>query len=322
LPHSLSSVIETMGWAIMFIGLREFARRVSFAELKVGLAFLIDLIVCLGQVGGVLLLLHFGALTASRTYAVAGISSALVAGGWLAFHWEIFQFKAKLCERDFKRNWRFAKWVLGSWIVAALGIYLYPWLLAVFHGTAATGIWAACCAVVALGNPVVLGLSNHIGPQIHNVYAAEGTEQMRRCVSRSSLLFAALLSPVVLVLAGGGGLIVTLVYGKVYAGSSSIVTLLALNMLMSALTYPYSRGLFSLECAKADMLVNFIAVALLFVVGIAAVKYYGALGAAAALFASSAITTLIRIGVFAREVRQRALQGPSDAPRFALEYND
>jgi O-antigen/teichoic acid export membrane protein len=135
-------------------------------------------------------------------------------------------------------------------------------------------------------------------------------------------LFAALLSPVVLVLAGGGGLIVTLVYGKVYAGSSSVVTLLALNMLMSALTYPYSRGLFSLECAKADMLVNFIAVALLFVVGIAAVKYYGALGAAAALFVSSAITTLIRIGVFAREVRQRALQGPSDAPRFALEYND
>ena len=115
---------------------------------------------------------------------------------------------------------------------------------------------------------------------------------------------------------------VTGVYGKAYAGSAVVVFLLALNMLISSLMYPYSQGLFSLERAKADTLVNVVTVALLFTVGIAAVKSYAALGAAAALLVSSGIAALIRIGVFAREVRHRAPEGPPDARHLAIESSD
>jgi O-antigen/teichoic acid export membrane protein len=313
LSHSLSGVITTTACVIVFIGLREFVRRVSFAELKVGLALLVDVIACLAQAGGVLLLLHFGALTVSRVYTLLGISSALVAGGWLALHWGKFRLDARHCAQDIKQKWRFAKWVLGSVLLWTFAMYLYPWLLAAFHGTSVTGTWAACCAIVALGNPVLLGFGNYVGPQIHNIYAASGTAAMQRSVYRFSLLFTALLLPVVLVLTCCGDRIVTDVYGKAYAGNGAVTILLALNLLVSSLTYPYSRGLFSLGCAKVDMLVNIVAVALLFTVGIAAVKSYAALGAAATLFVSSSTTAVIRIGVFAREVRRRTPTGPRSA---------
>jgi O-antigen/teichoic acid export membrane protein len=320
--HSLSSVIIITACVTVFVGLQEFVRRVSFAELKVGLALLIDSIACIIQAGGLFLLFHFRMLTVSRTYILFGISSGFVAIGWLALHWKVVRLDVQLCAQDVGRNWRFAKWVLGSTLLWTVAMYLYPWLLAAFHGISVTGLWAACSTIVAVGNPVSMGLSNYIGPQIHNVYAASGAAALRRSVYRSSLLFALVNLPIVLVLAGGGERIVTGVYGKAYAGSESVVILLALNLVITALMFPYARGLFSLDCARVDMYINVVGVVLMFTVGIAAVKLYAAPGAATALLASSAVTAVIRIGVFAREVRHRAPNVPTDARRLAIESTD
>jgi O-antigen/teichoic acid export membrane protein len=304
LPDSVSTVVTTTGAVILFISLRDFVRRVSFAELRIGVALLVDVTACLAQAVGVLLLLHFGALTASRTYTVLGISSAVAAGGWLAIHRGAFRSETRFYVQDFQRNWRFAKWVLASCVLSVSARYLYPWVLAAFHGTAVTGTWAACVAIVALGNPVLLGLGNYVGPKISNVYAISGIAAMQRNVYRWSMLFTVLLLPIVLVLAGFGDRIVTRVYGNAYAGSAGVVLLLALNMLIGALVYPYCCGLYALECSKADMLINLVAVTLLFTIGIVAVKSYAALGAAATLLVSSSVTTVIRITIFAREVRR------------------
>jgi O-antigen/teichoic acid export membrane protein len=304
LPNGVSSAVTTTAGVILFIGLRDFVRRVSFAELKTGVALLVDVIACFIQAGGILILLHFGALTVPRTYALLGVSSALVAGGWLILHLGRIRPGARLYGRDLERNWRFAKWILGSCILSQFARYLYPWVLAAFHGTSVTGLWAACAAIVALGNPVFLGLGNHALPNISNVYARSGTAAMQRQVHRSCLHFAVLLTPIVLILGGWGEHITIAIYGRAYAGSAAVIFLLALNMLIGSLMYPYSQGLFSLERAKEDTLVNVVAVILLFTVGIAAVKFYAALGAAVALLSSSIITAVIRVGVFAREIRR------------------
>src|SRR6185503_7700057 len=103
-----------------------------------------------------------------------------------------------------------------------------------------------------------------------------------------------------------GERIVTGVYGNAYAGSAGVVLLLALNMLVVALAYPFYCGLYTLECSKADMLINLAAVTLLFTIGIPAVKSYAALGAAATLLVSSGVTTAVRIWVFIREIRRRS----------------
>jgi O-antigen/teichoic acid export membrane protein len=322
LPHDLSHVITITAYATVFIGLREFVRRVSFANLEVGIALLVDGVACVIQGAGLLLFLHFRVLNASQIYILLGFSSALVVGWWLAYHWDAFHVDARFCVRDIKRNWRFSRWVVGSWTIAAIATYVYPWLLAAFDGTSATGVWSACSTIVALGNPIYIGLGNYVGPQIHTAYGTSGAAAMQRSVYRSGLMLTGMLSPVVLVLLGGGNRIVTAVYGQAYSGSGGVVTLLAFSMLMTALMYPFSRGLFSLECAKADMLINAVSVALLFTVGIAVVKEFSVFGAAAMLLVSTALGAVIRIAVFAREIRRRTLEHSMSATLVAVESSD
>jgi O-antigen/teichoic acid export membrane protein len=305
LSHSVSTILWTTAAVIVFVGLREFVRRVSFAELRIGSALCVDLCACLSQIGGMLVLLHSGALTASGTYIVIGISSATTAVGWIALRRKLFRLSTRLWLGDLTRNWSLAKWVLGSGLLWTLSMYLYPWVLAAFHGTSVTGIWAASCGTVALGNPVLLGLGNYIGPTISNLYAASGIGAMRRYVHRSGLLFVGLLLPLVLALLGFGDRIVTAIYGSAYSGNSVVIALLAVNLLLSAWTFPYSRGLFTLECAKTDMMANLAAFILLFTVGIGAVKTHAALGAALSLVLSNSVTAIIRMGAFVREVRRR-----------------
>jgi O-antigen/teichoic acid export membrane protein len=302
----IASVLNTVAGIILLISLRDFVRGVSFADLRIGSALVVDVTACLVQGAGLLLLLHFNALNSYRTYIVIGVSSAVAVGGWMVFRWPSFRINIRLCTKDGARNWRFAKWVLGSGLLGTFAMYVYPWLLTAFHGTSATGIWAACSAIVAMGNPVILGLSNYVGPRIHNIYASSGTAAMQRSVYNSSVMLAALLLPITLILAFFGERIILAFYGKAYAGTSAVVLLLALNMLVSGASFPFSRGLFSLDCAKADMLVNIVTIVLLFTVGIAMAKSYSLFGAAAALLGSTIITTAIRIGVFARQARCNA----------------
>lgn len=63
-----------------------------------------------------------------------------------------------------------------------------------------------------------------------------------------------------------------------------------------------------------DMLVNIVMVTLMFTIGIAAVRQYAAVGAAAALLVSSAIAAAIRIQVFAREIRRSTWAAPQTIP--------
>jgi len=65
---------------------------------------------------------------------------------------------------DFKLNWAFGKWITASGVVWTFNNNLYPWLLTAFHGTSMTGMWAACFGVVAMANPLFLGIQNYFGP--------------------------------------------------------------------------------------------------------------------------------------------------------------
>jgi O-antigen/teichoic acid export membrane protein len=314
--ENISTVVTTAAAVLLCIGVREFVRGVSFAELRTSWALSVDVIACCGQAAGLLLLLYCQALTASRALVVLGMSSGLAAAVWFALHGKAFRFNTKLLAQDWRRNWDFAKWVFGSAIAWQAATYLYPWMLTIFHGTSATGAWAACSAIVATANPVLLGLNNYVSPKIANVYASGGILEMKRYVHRSSLTFAALLSPLVLVLVTFGDRILVAVYGGEYSGAIALLFPLSANILINSLSGPYAQGLFNLKRAKADMFVNVVSIVLLFTIGIFAVKFYGTLGAATALLASTLVATGIRMAIFTREPSNRASAVPHCDPCF------
>ena len=306
IDDTISNVLTTTAAVIVFISLREFIRNISFADLRMDRALAVDLTASIAQTVGLLLLVYSGRLTASRALVVIGISSGVAAVGWLAFHRETLRADRRLCLPDLKRNWGFAKWVLGSGMLWHCAGYLFPWVLAAFHGTATTGVWAACSAIVALGNPALLGLCNYVLPKISNIYATAGIASMKRYVHRCALLFILVLLPVLLLVAAFGERILTGVYGTAYASTGAVLVVLSANVLMMTLHKPYSQGLFSLQCAKADTIVNVIWVGLLFAVGIPVVQKHGALGAAATMLVAGALGVAIKTTVLAREVRRRS----------------
>ena len=300
----IEKIMMTTAAVIVSITLREFIRSISFADMTPRWALCVDLVASLGQMTGIVLLLKHGTLAAFHVLMMLGISSAVAVVLWASCHKTVLRLEWTRCFRDLRVSWKLGKWVLGSGLLWQLANYLYPWMIAAFHGTSVTGVWAACCGVVAIGNPIWMGLGNYLLPRVSSVYAISGVTAMRRYVRRSSILLAVSLLPFVIMLTVYGERSVERIYGGAYSGTGVIVAILALNLVVASLATPYAQALFTLENASADTLSNVVGVSVLFAMGILAVRSHAAVGAAATMLASSSIGVVIRMGAFARSTHR------------------
>lgn len=280
------------------LGLKEFVRRVSFAQLRLGSACAVDVAASVLLFAGMLTLAVTRKLNIAGTLLLMGISAGLAAGAWLWWYRAEFRFQPSLLYPDLVENWKLSRWVLGSGVLSAAARYSFPWMLAAYQGSSATGLWASCTSLVSICNPLVIGMSNYALPRISIVYAESGRLAMRRKVNSFCALFALSLFPLALGLSLAGERLVTHIYGPAFAGTSAVLALLSWNLLLNSTTNPYSQGLFTLNRAKEDTVINGIWVVLLFSAGIFAVRWYSALGAAVALLASSLATAAVRAGYF------------------------
>jgi O-antigen/teichoic acid export membrane protein len=299
-PRGLGPVLWALSVVIALIMLREHARRVSFARLRLKTALLFDTSIAVGQIGGLLLLARFGLLSASRAYWVIGSVCGIVVLGWLWADRGFYDPRISESLADLKKNWIFGKWVFASGLVVAVSMNLFPWFLAFFHGTASAGVWAACLGVVSVGNPAVLGIQNLAGPKIAHVFVEAGPKSLRRLVLKITAVIALLMSVLCLVMIFWGGRLVVLLYGRQYAGNGFVVTVLALNFLVTSSAFPFSRALFAIERADLDFLVNFVALFMMATMGFWLVRAYGPLGASIGLAGSGLVISTARAGVFLR----------------------
>lgn len=294
-------------FASLFVVLvfREFARRMYFAHLEMGQALINDTVACALQLSLVGLLIARGALTAVTAYLAIALAALIPGVAWLWGNRHQLKINTSASFVDFRRNWRLAKWIVGSGVLWAAAMYMYPWLLAWMHGTSATGVWAACYGLVALSNPVLMGFGNYLGPKIALLQGYEGVNAMRGYVYRSSGIFAALLAPIFLIVWIWGDDLVRHLYGPVFAGNEVAIRILAVNVLVAGAVFPFSRGFFTLHRAAIDLAVNVLAIAILFTFGIWLVSAYGVVGAAIGLVMTSSITAVVRAAVFSRVALQR-----------------
>jgi O-antigen/teichoic acid export membrane protein len=299
-PGGLEPVLWALVAVIAFVMLREYARRVCFARLKLLTAFLFDTCIAIGQIGGLLLLARFRLLSATRAFWAIGLACGVALLWWLWSDREFYHPRINESRADLKKNWVFGKWVFVSGLIWAVSMNLYPWFLAAFHGTASTGVWAACLGVVSVGNPALLGIQNLVGPKIAHEYAAEGPNALRRLVLK---ITAAISFPVLLLCAGSilwGGRLVPLLYGRQYAGNSRVVAILALSVLVSAPAFCFSRALYATERADLDFLINFAALLVMVTLGFWLVRAFGPLGAAFGLLGGNIATSALKAGIYLR----------------------
>lgn len=297
-PRGLGPVLWALVAVIALIMFREFGRRVCFARLKLKNAFLFDMFIATGQISGLLLLARLGFLSASRAYWVIGLACGIAVLWWLWSEGRFYHPRMRESLGDLKKNWILGKWIFASGLVWAVSMNLYPWFLAFFHGTASAGVWSACLGVVSVGNPALMGLQNLVGPKISHRYAAEGCRGLRQFVIKITVLIALSMSFLCLVLIFWGGRLITLLYGRQYAGNNLVVAVLALNLLVTATAFSFSRALFAMERAEMDFLVNFAALFMMFIMGLWFVRALGPLGAAFGLLGASFVASTVRFWVF------------------------
>ena len=299
-PQGLGPVLWALVAVISCILLREYARRVCFARLRLLTTFLFDTCIAIGQIGGLLVLARLRMLSAKRAFWAIGFACGVAVLWWLWSNREFFRPRINESWADFKKNWAFGKWVFASGLVWAVSMNLYPWFLAALHGTASTGVWAACLGVVSVGNPALLGIQNLVGPKIAHKCAAAGPNALRRMVLK---ITAAISLPVCLLctaLTLWGGRLMSLVYGSQYAGSSRVVAILALSVLVSAPAFCFSRALYATERADLDFLANFAALFVMLTLGFWLVRAFGPLGAAFGLLGGNIATSALKAGVYLR----------------------
>jgi O-antigen/teichoic acid export membrane protein len=95
-----------------------------------------------------------------------------------------------------------------------------------------------------------------------------------------------------------GDRFVALLYGSRYAGNGLIVAVLALNLLVSAVGFSFSRALLAMERASVDFGLNLVALVTMLTLGLWLVRSHGALGAAAGLLGANLATSLVKAGIF------------------------
>jgi O-antigen/teichoic acid export membrane protein len=299
-PRGLGPVLWALCVVIALIMLREHARRVSFARLRLKTAFLFDTSIAIGQISGLLLLARFGLLSASRAYWVIGSVCGIAVLGWLWSDREFYHPRLSESLADLKKNWVFGKWVFATGLVWAVSMNLYPWLIASFHGAASAGVFAACAGVASVGNPALVGIQNLVGPKIAHVYATAGPKALRRLVLKITVAIFLPVSFLCLALIYFGDHLVVLMYGRQYAGNGLVIAILALGILVSVPSFPFSRALYAAERADLDFQVSFAALLVMVTIGFWLVRAYGPLGGAFGLLAGNFATSAVRAGLFLR----------------------
>lgn len=311
-PQGLAPVVWTLVVVITFILMREYIRQISFANLCFKTALILDSVVAVVQICGLLLLAYLGLVSASMAYWVVGLACGFAAVGWLVWMRTTFALQLTRAISDLVQNWTFGKWVFASGLLWALSMNLYPWILTAFHGTASTGVWAACFGIAAIGNPLHFGMQNFLGPKIAHSYAEGGAMGLRRFVFKASAVFSLLITPFCVALLVFGGSLVVILYGDKYAGNGLVVSVLALNLLISTVSFSFSRALFAMERADVDFAVGFVALFVLLTLGLWLVKAFGPFGAACGLLAGNTAASAVRYLLFSRLVTTVCIKGISN----------
>jgi len=237
---------------IPFILMRDFLRRISFAHLQFPIAILIDFTVAAIQIGGLLLLAMQDHLTVQMAYLVIGLGCLASCLVWYAANPIPRKLGLLNFSKDWKHNWGFAKWSLGSMLVANLPPVLFlPWILALNDGETATGILAASFMIVGIVNVFLSAIDNMLGPRSAHELHDGGPEKMMNLINRATLILSSIMFLFVIGLGFFGEEMALLIFGDQYLEHGRlmawVIFIQSIHFLAIAGGIGVTNGLWALE---------------------------------------------------------------------------
>lgn len=308
-PTGLAPVVWALVGALPFLVLRDYIRQLSLCHLRLAVVLAIDGSVAVLQLGGLLLLGYWHILTVGGAYGIAGTACGLACVGWLLAGRQPLSVVPAEVASDWKQNWSFSRWSLAGFLIGTTTPYFMPWILALAHGEAATGVLAACSTLVNSVSTYVTGMTNVLTPQAVRAFAQDGAPGLRLVLRNIVILFAVTVGTFSLFILATGDLSVRLLYGDKYAGCGAVLGLLSLNALANSLSVTVGTGLCALGRPSANFLADVSALMLTWTVLLWVIGPLGVVGAALALFAGAFGGAVVRSGILLRLLAKQ--RGPS-----------
>ncbi len=286
-----------------FILVREFVRRLAFVHLQVITVLVLDVIVAVLQLGGLVALKSFGQLTATTAFCTIGLSCALAGLTVLWLLRNHFSLRQTKSWSDLQMSWSFGRWAFAAQLVYLGMAYAPTWLLAIFAGPQATGRFAVSWSLIMIANPILIGLYNYLGPQAIYAYHADGLAALRKLTVRIGIIITLIVSGIYAFLLLFGGTLLAVFFGDKLRGQEHVVSVLALGIVMQALSISAENGLTALNRPTAIFVANAVALLVSLVASCLLISPYGVMGAAYAALMAAVAVAVVKIGWFARVSR-------------------
>lgn len=285
--------------------LREFGRRTSAADLRIGTALLLDVSIGIVQIAGLLWLASRGALSAINGLALTGIANASGALVWLAV-WHRsgrIRMRRRRVSQAWREHWKLGRWVGASRIVGHLGSDpLLLWFLTFAVGASSAGAFAACLTVAFLTNPLVLGVGLYLTPTLSARFAEGGVRAVTRYALGTTVGLAVVFTAFIAAVAVGGDTLLVTVYGPAYGGLGPAASLVALAVALGALSLGATSALLVIERPALNLVASVLGLAAMLASASMLIPAYGVVGAALSFCAGNATQLLSRLVLLARVV--------------------
>lgn len=263
---------------------QEFARQVQFTRGRPFEALRFDLVSYGSQaflIGSLWLLHHLSAISAMLALAASLALSAVFA------HRRIGILPGGSPFPVLRFNWRMGRWILGDNLGQWLSTLLFPFLVAIFAGPAATAAYRLLMNVVAPVHVVFTGLPSFAAPRASRAYHSGGM----RGLLGFALPLAVLVGLPVMFFLGVAGLfgarILDLLYGEGYAQYAGLIWLFAVAYFAVFLFDIEYICLLALGKAQHVFLGRVVSIALTLTIGVGLTAAFGLTGALIGLVVSS-----------------------------------
>ena len=311
LPSGIQSAFWLLVVAAPLMLVREFARQMSFAHLDITRATLLDIAASILQVIALIILAATGQLTIFTTLATLAIAAGLATIGWFATSRQGTIAQTGAAIRDWLHNWQFARWALASQLLANTTPYIMPWVVAVTHGEAQTGMLGACTTLVGLSSTFLQGVCNFLSPQAAQAYSRGGLAELRSVLIKSAILFSVGLGAFALLGFLLGEQIAVLLFGPQFAGAGIIIGVLSLSVLANSFGATAGNGLWAMERPRANFVADLISLGVVILATPILVPPFGPLGAAISTLLGTSTDASVRIWILRKSMLELAASGGS-----------
>jgi O-antigen/teichoic acid export membrane protein len=320
-PH-LGHIVGVFAIVLPFWTLREFGRRYLFAHMQVAKVVIMSIAGGTAQLLMICGLAYFDRLSDATALLAMGIASAISGFGWLWFSRTSFQFNHRRWSHFALKNWVFGRWVLASHAMAVVAGNTMPWLIVIWMGPSATGVFAACDAILRFANPIIASLNNVLTPRLAIGFKKGGKVELHGIVLQTTGLLCLFLFAFCLFIMIGGKWIMHRSFGSDYSGYWLALVLLAVSQLIETVALASSRALMVLDLASVNLCAEGFGLLVSLIAAIFLIPRHGILGAAFAQLAGSTALTVATVGAYLASVRDRDgfklfsihPAGPSPAP--------